>query len=205
MRINLDILLVVMAYVVMEILFSVLDESERKQATEFPLWKHGGVWGDLLLFSVINAIVWNHLRLPGLWLFAVIIVISVVATLGLHKMWFDGQGMTSGFWRFWPKGGCFGGMGLVGWMHVFFMMAQLTILLLFVLSPAPAKVIWTAAIMLTVFWPLGVIQPCWYLTGKWLDPMAVTNSAIMVIGTWGACWLKIVRPEWLDFFARLGR
>jgi len=182
-----------------------VSREERSQQTKFPIRKHGGIWGDLLLFSVINAIVCNHLRLPALWVFAVIIGISLVATVVMHQTWFTSQSMTSWVWPNWPESGCWRGMSIAGRLHVYFMAAQITILLLFILSPAPASVIWATAILLTVFWPLGVIQPCWYITGKWLDPMAVLNSVIMVSGTWGVCLAKLTRPEWIEYLDQMAR
>lgn len=161
--------------------------------TGFPFLKHGGIWADFVLFSLVNGLVWKYLK-TSLKTWIGVIVVSLAITCVMHWVWFSTQSITSWLWPNHPEGGCFTGMSVAGRMHVVFMTAQIAILAIFVISPVDNKVaILAVACLLTIAWPLLVLQPCWVITGKWLDLQALVASAVIVGATWGISWSKLAK------------
>jgi hypothetical protein len=158
--------------------------------TKFPFIYHGGIWGDLFLLPFLNGLIAPHIHLSG-WLILALIGVAGIISGVMHALWYKTQDKTSWLW---PSGACQGwwtDLSTAGILHVIFMTCELTILGAYILSPAPAQTAWIVAGLLTVFWPLGVIQPCWFLTGKWIDRQAILSSTAIVGATWAITIFKV--------------
>ncbi|MFA6382617.1 MAG: hypothetical protein WCX08_05105 [Candidatus Buchananbacteria bacterium] len=142
----------------------------------------------MLLFSLVNGLVWDHLRWRNC---GIIVPVCLVATLTMHYTWFSTQDLTSWLWPLGTRSNCWFSLSETGWLHVIFMTAQLSILVLYVINPVPATVAWSVAGLLTIFWPLGIILPCWYITGRWIDTQAIIASLVLLGGTWGFTIFKV--------------
>ena len=79
---------------------------------------HGGMWGDLLLLPVANAVAVPWIE-PGRWLlgpFAIAAIVSLV----LHVWWHGGtpHGVRDHMWPTRPSGRWAADLSLSGWCHV---------------------------------------------------------------------------------------
>lgn len=126
---------------------------------------HGGMWGDLVLLPLANAAILPHLT-AGLWL-PLALAVSTGASLWLHRFWYRGGGGAGD--HMWParrRGTWSGDLSRAGWAHVAYVAAELTLLLGFLVHPAPDVVVLTVAGVFTVHVPIGLLQPRWFLTGR---------------------------------------
>jgi hypothetical protein len=206
---NWRIVAITALFVVMEGIISWQEGTLKKSSWKKPhlsFLGHGGVWGDFFLFSLINGLVWNYLDFSPVKLILAGIV-GIGATTSMHELWYTTQpynGFKSSFWssgRHWGSNPrfnwevrvhhCFTDLSQTGWGHAIFMTLQVAILLLYIVSPVPAKIVWTVSILLTIFWPLGIIQPCWAITYKWIDRQALLSSIGVVGATWIVTLLKL--------------
>ncbi len=148
---------------------------------------HGGMWGDLLLLPVVNGFLWPYLTIKGELLpISVMMFVNCVITVLIHWKWADWLRESE------TRGHMFNANSvtsftLAGWLHVFYMTIQLTLLMLYVLSVIPPQVVWIISSVLTAHVFLGTVQPGWYCTGKvWtmgnIIPPTVCTALIWLIG-----------------------
>ncbi len=131
----------------------------------------GGSVGDMFIFPIINAIITPCLLHFDLWYMPGFLV-SLMITLRCHKAWwpdpFDKN--AQGFILMnnpplFPTPHCYSknywylAVTPAGWIHVFFMTCQITILGGYLFTPMPRSVINIVSLLLAVFLPLGVIEP----------------------------------------------
>jgi hypothetical protein len=140
----------------------------RRAGLDMGFADHGGMWGDLLLLPVANAVAVPWIE-PGWWLvgpFALATIVSVV----LHVWWHGGtrHGVRDHMWPSRPSGRWAADLSLAGWCHVVYVAGELGLLLAWALSPAPRDVVWAVTIILSLHAPLGVLQPAWFATGRLL-------------------------------------
>jgi hypothetical protein len=140
----------------------------RRAGLDMGFADHGGMWGDLLLLPVANAVAVPWIE-PGWWLvgpFALATIVSVV----LHVWWHGGtrHGVRDHMWPSRPSGRWAADLSLAGWCHVVYVAGELGLLLAWALSPAPRDVVWAVTIILSLHAPLGMLQPAWFATGRLL-------------------------------------
>ncbi len=152
---------------------------------KMPFLYHGGMWGDFLIMPIVNGLIWNHLDAP---LSAILITLALTGAITLAMHWLWGENPETRYqghmWLPLGHNSWFRDLSIAGWLHVVFMTGEMTILALYVISPTPPTITTAVGILLTVFWPLGSLQPCYVMTGRWFDRNAVLASIAIVAGTW---------------------
>lgn len=150
---------------------------------------HGGMWGDLLLMSVVVGMVtpyvWDEHRTLRLILALLALGITILA----HVLWaqyFRTAGITGHMWpdhifRSWWLD-----MSTSGYLHVAIMTWFLTTIFLYIAYPVSSATVWWVSGLLTVHVFLGTVQPGWYCTRKlwtWgnFAPPLVCTALIWVV------------------------
>jgi hypothetical protein len=141
---------------------------------------HGGMWSDLVLLSMANAVIVPHLTWG--WWVAPALAVATVASLRVHAHWHRAPRPLGGddsterdgtrrLWgdHMWPsyaaRGVWWRDLSWSGWAHVLYVIGELTLLMGFALHQAPADVVVFVAAVFTVHVPIGLLQPRWFLTG----------------------------------------
>lgn len=162
----------------------------RRDGLDIGFADHGGMWGDLLLLPFANAIVVPHLTF-GRWLLLPL-AISTLVSVWLHATWHGGHtsAVHDHMWPSRPYGHRFRDLSAAGWLHVIYVIAELGLIVAWVLSPMPVTVVVLVAIVLTAHVPLGLLQPGWLATRhrpRTATPMLV--AALILL--WAAVAVKV--------------
>jgi hypothetical protein len=168
MGMNVTVLLVSMAFVVIEGVTSIRESTcckmhmyeagIIKSETEkcLPFYAHGGMWADFFLMSpILGIIVTYHQQWTTVqWIISLIIGFAVA--IGMQMQYQKGE----------PCSTNYGGKTIVGgWLHVVYFAAALATLIQWfchTTGVSHGHVIVVSA-MLAVFFPLGMLQPSWYV------------------------------------------
>lgn len=158
----------------------------RREGLDIGFAEHGGMWGDLLLLPVVNALVVPQLAL-GLWLF-VPFTVSAVASVWLHARWHGGHAsaVRDHMWPSRPYGHRFRDLSAAGWLHVLYVVGELGLIVAWAMSPMPRATVLVLAAMLSIHVPLGLLQPGWYATGE--RPRSATP---VLVGALVALWAVV--------------
>jgi hypothetical protein len=137
----------------------------RRDDLEIGFVNHGGMWGDLLLLPIVNAVIVPWLPRAG-WLIVPALA-GVAASWWLHAHWHRGSG--EGFWRehLWPArphDRWQRNLSWAGWLHVLYVALEMALLVAYALTPVPISVILIVSILLTLHVPIGLLTPAWIAT-----------------------------------------
>jgi hypothetical protein len=124
---------------------------------------HGGMWSDLVLLSMANAVIVPHLTW-GRWV-ATALAVSAIASTVVHKYWYSPNGAGDHMWPTHATGSWARDLSWAGWAHVLYVVGELTILAGFALHTVPPDVVILIAAIFTLHLPIGLLQPRWFLTG----------------------------------------
>lgn len=125
---------------------------------------HGGMWGDLLLLPLANAAMVPHLDLG--WWIAPAVLVSTAASFLVHRLWYRGDQVDGTHEHMWPAhthGTWPHDLSWAGWCHVAYVIAELTLLVGFLIHPMPIGVVVLVTAIFTVHVPLGLLQPRWFV------------------------------------------
>ena len=150
---------------------------------------HGGMWDDLILLPIANAAIVPHLS-PGPWC-AAAIAAATVASILVHVHWYRGHHVTHSPEHMWPvraHGSWYGDLSVAGWLHVFYVIGELTLLAGFLVFPMPRATIVVIAAIFTIHVPIGLLQPRWFLTGR----LATLREQPLLLPCISALWLTVV-------------
>ena len=128
---------------------------------------HGGMWDDMILLPIANAVITPHLS-EGRWIVAAV-VLAAAASVFVHIHWYRGHRDSHSPEHMWPArpyGTWQRDLSVAGWLHVLYVIGELTLLVGFVLHPMPAATTALVAAIFTVHVPIGLLQPRWFLTGR---------------------------------------
>ena len=173
---------------------------------------HGGMWGDLVLLPMANAAIASHLTV-GVWI-AGAIAIGTVASVWAHIHWYRPARIDhspSGRDRrqdhetiaavhtprgdhMWPArlhGTWWRDLSWSGWSHVLYVAGELTLLIGFLLHPAPADVVLLVAAIFTAHVPIGLLQPRWYMTGHIATVSEQPLLAPLLLALWAVTAAKL--------------
>jgi hypothetical protein len=149
---------------------------------------HGGMWGDLVLLPVANAVIVPWLS-PGIWLIGPLLVASGLS-VWLHIRWHGGAGVgarehmwpTRRHARWWRD------LSASGWLHVLYVAGEVALLIAYALTPMPARVVMIVSVALTVHIPLGLLLPARMLTGRWSSHVLLVPALALV---WSVAAVKL--------------
>ncbi len=160
-------LLSVAAVVVSGAVASLESTFTRQRGLAMGFANHGGMWGDLLLLPLANAVIVPYLTLG--WWMPLGVVLGTLASVLVHQQWYRGSSPGHSPEHMWPSrphGSWYRDLSVAGWLHVFYLIAALTLLAGFLLHPMPLVTVLMVAAILTIHVPLGLVQPRWFLTGR---------------------------------------
>ncbi len=154
---------------------------------------HGGMWSDALLLAAFNGLVVPDLVWRA-W-FALLALVAVVLTLQMHRQWWSPTGRCRD--HLWPARSRAGqtwasSLSRAGWAHVVYMSGQLTLILIFLVSPMRAMAVGIGSAILAVHVVIGLLQPHWFCTGRAWNPGALgpLMTALAGIGLSGVVRLS---------------
>jgi hypothetical protein len=153
---------------------------------------HGGMWGDLLLLPLANAAIVPHLA-PGAWL-AAALALGTLASAAAHALWYRGDRASHSPEHMWPTrpvGRWYGDLSWAGWLHVVYVIGELSVLIGFALHPMPSAVVIFVTAIFTVHVPLGLLQPRWFLTGHIASPSEQPLLLPCLLALWGVAAGKL--------------
>ncbi|HXG89907.1 MAG TPA: hypothetical protein VNJ02_16385 [Vicinamibacterales bacterium] len=154
---------------------------------------HGGMWGDLILLPIANAAIVPHLT-SGQWL-APAIAAATVASLWVHVHWYRGDKTTHSAEHMWPTrrhGSWHRDLSVAGWLHVLYVIGELTLLVGFLVHPMPRSAVWVVAAIFTLHVPLGLLQPRWFLTGDVASPRQQPLLLPLLAMLWAVALMKVM-------------
>lgn len=160
---------------------------------------HWGVCiGDAVLLPFVNGMVWNHLNWEPWFRTTAVAIIATLLTWRCHRQWWPTQQQPSYGLHFpnrWESRGSpkrwSRDLSAAGWLHIAFMAAELTLLAVYVFSPAPANVVWTTAALLAVFPLVAVFQTSWVVHHR-LDASALLGASGIWLATGGVTVVKLL-------------
>lgn len=149
---------------------------------------HGGMWGDVLLLPIANAVIVPWIA-PGWWLLGPLAV-GALWSVALHAWWHGGRtdAVCDHMWPARSHGHWAVDLSLAGWCHVAYVTGQIALLLAFALTRTPPATVLVVALVLTVHVPLGVLQPAWFarrrVFGWSLNTMVVALALVWGVAAW---------------------
>lgn len=178
---------------------------------------HGGMWSDLVLLSMANAVIVPHLTW-GRWVAGALLV-GAVASIWVHRHWYhppaqpidppdaitDNTGLApppavsldsgdSAGDHMWPAhrhGSWWRDLSWAGWAHVAYVTGELALLIGFLVHVMPGEVVIFVAAIFTIHVPIGLLQPRWYRTGHIATVAEQPLLAPLLLAWWAVTLLKI--------------
>jgi hypothetical protein len=164
----------------------------RSAGVQVGFASHGGMWGDAILLPVANALIVPWI-VAGVWLAAPLLT-GAAASLVLHAWWHGGQrdGIREHMWPSRRTGRWQTDLSRAGWCHVVYVAGELTVLLAYVVTPMPARVVVAVSLILSVHVPLGVLLPAWIASTRvFREDIGQTVVALAAIWTVAAVKLSL--------------
>jgi hypothetical protein len=162
---------------------------------------HGGMWSDLVLLSMANAVIVPHLTID--WWIAGALIVAAIASVWTHIHWYrplspagdetDVVTRSRGD-HMWPshgRGSWWRDLSWAGWAHVLYVTCELTLLIGFALHDAPPDAVLLVAAIFTIHVPIGLLQPRWFLTGHIATVQEQPLLAPLLLAVWGVTLIKL--------------
>lgn len=146
---------------------------------------HGGMWSDLVLLSLANAVIVPHLA-AGVWI-VVAGILASAAAVAVHAHWYHPTVETRGdhMWPTHTRRVWWRDLSWAGWAHVLYVAGELTLLAGFLIHPMPEAVVLFVLIVLTLHVPIGLLQPRYFLTGH----IATVGEQPLLLPCLAALWI----------------
>ena len=158
---------------------------------------HGGMWDDLILLPFANAVIVPHLT-AGAWL-AAAIALSALASIVVHIHWYRGDRDTHSPEHMWPlrrHGSWSRDLSVAGWLHVCYVLGELTLLVGFLVHDMPGGVILLVAAIFTIHVPIGLLQPRWFVTGRIASLAEQPLLLTCMLALWAVIAIKLGGWGW---------
>lgn len=130
--------------------------------------EHGGMWGDLIIMAAVGGIVFPHLVKK--WSFTLFsIAIALIITVVAHSEWAQmsqREGITGHIFPTHATGLWYHDISIAGWLHVAVMGGLSALIIMYVVSPVPRKIVLIVSILLTAQVFVGTVEPGWFCTGR---------------------------------------
>ena len=186
--------LVSVAAVVVSAVTAWLEGSwKQRPALDMGFVNHGGMWGDLLLLPLANAVIVPHLSADS-WIAGALLV-ATLASIWVHIHWYRGKNTTHAPEHMWPTrlhGTWWRDLSWAGWAHVVYVIGELSLLAGFLLHPIPADVVLFVTAVFTIHVPVGLLQPRYFLTGHIATASEQPLLLPLLLGLWAVSLVKIV-------------
>lgn len=178
----------------------------RRQGLAMGFANHGGMWSDLVLLSMANAVIVPHLSV-GWWL-APALLVATIASLWVHVYWYSPRRrleemplpagsshlLRDGGDHMWPwhtHGTWARDLSWAGWAHVLYVIGELTLLIGFLLHPVPAAAVVLVTAIFTIHVPIGLLQPRWFRTGHIATVQEQPLLAPLLLALWMLTFVKL--------------
>lgn len=168
MKFSLAAFIGTVAVVVISGVASFMEGTLTRKNVTMGFLNHGGMWGDLIIMSVVTGFVFPYLvrsRIYALSALFIAFTVTVIAHI-LWAKWMQSDAITGHMFPTHETGKWYLDMSGAGWMHVVVMTALLTVVLIYAVSSVPVNVLFAVSLLLTVHVFLATVQPGWYCTGK---------------------------------------
>jgi hypothetical protein len=165
---------------------------KRRPGLDMGFVDHAGMWDDLVLLSLANALIVPHLTW-GRWVVAAALT-ATVASLRVHKHWYRGNRAEHSCEHMWParpRGTWYGDLSWAGWLHVLYVAGELTLLLGFLVHPIPPIVVIATVAIFTIHVPIGLLQPRWFMTGRVASLRQQPLLVPCLLALWMAAAIKL--------------
>ncbi|MBA3269498.1 MAG: hypothetical protein H0T71_03235 [Acidobacteria bacterium] len=197
------------------------DSWAPRPGLEMGFVNHGGMWGDLLLLPLANAVIVPHLTV-GPWM-AGALVVSSFASVWVHIYWYRGykaapspdHSVAPGaeapddgemvqeyavrrgrggehMWPARPHGSWRRDLSWAGWAHVVYVIGELGLLIGFLLHAMPIDVVLVVTAVFTVHIAIGLLQPRYFLSGHLATATEQPLLLPLLLGLWAVSLVKIV-------------
>jgi len=194
-------------------------DLRKRPGLDMGFANHGGMWGDLVLLPLANAVIVPHLGC-GLWIIPALALCSALSAW-VHLHWYradkdrdrrpldfardkpstvdDGPSSVHGrqglhsrehMWPSRPWGLWWKDLSWAGWAHVAYVAGELAVLMGFLLFPMPDAVVVVVCAIFTLHVPLGLLQPRWFLTGEIASPRKQPLLLPLLATLWLVAFLK---------------
>jgi hypothetical protein len=162
----------------------------RARGLDIGFGTHGGMWGDAVLLSAVNALVvpWVEFGSWLLWTLAA----GAAGTVALHAWWHGGRGtgVREHMWPARPTGRWHADLSRAGWCHVVYVALEVALLVAYVATPMPASVVAAVTLLLTAHVPLGVLMPPWGAVRR-VYREDVWQTALAILAVWAVAAAKV--------------
>jgi hypothetical protein len=158
----------------------------RRPGLDMGFANHGGMWGDLIWLPIANAVIVPHLTW-GRWAIAAA-AIATTASVWVHYYWYRGTKAAHSCEHMWPArphGTWRRDLSAAGWLHVFYVIGELTLLIGFLVHSIPPATVLTVAAIFTLHISIGLLQPRWFLSGQ----IASWRQQPLLLPCLAALWL----------------
>jgi hypothetical protein len=168
---------------------------------------HGGMWSDLVLLPMANAVIVPHLTF-GPWIVPALIV-TTVASLWVHMHWYRRDRSADDLadvahhpvhhhrdegdhvWPSHARGSWSRDLSWSGWAHVVYVVGELSLLIGFLIHPVPEEAVLLVAAIFTIHVPIGLLQPRWYRNGHIATVSEQPLLAPLLIALWAVVMIKL--------------
>lgn len=150
---------------------------------------HGGMWSDLVLLSLANAVIVPHLTFG--WWIAGAGALATVASVAVHVHWYHPGGSGNHLWPSARRGSWWRDLSWAGWAHVVYVIGELTLLAGFALHPLPPDGVILVAALFTIHVPIGLLQPRWFLSGHIATVQEQPLLAPLLLALWTVTMIKL--------------
>ncbi len=181
------------ALVVISGLMSVLERTFMSKLVTMDFLHHGGMWGDLLILSVVNGYIAPYLTRDATIIYC-LSAVAVILTLVAHWAWVNGMRehhITGHMFPAHVHGMWYKDLSLSGWMHVVTMAFLLGMLLAYIVSPMPRDVVFLTSFLVNIHVVLGTVQPGWYCTGSIFTKGNLVPPAAAIVLIWAIAAVKL--------------
>jgi hypothetical protein len=164
----------------------------RSARVEVGFAGHGGMWGDALLLPVVNALVVPWIP-SGAWL-AWPLLAGASVSIALHAWWHGGHphGVREHIWPSRPAGRWHADLSWAGWCHVVYVAFEVAVLVAYLVTPMPARVVLLVSLLLSAHVPIGVILPAWTATRR-VFREDLWQTALAIAAIWAVAAMKVLR------------
>jgi hypothetical protein len=193
MKFSLTAFIVTVAAVVVSGVISFMEGNFTSKNVTMGFVNHGGMWGDLIIMSVVTGLVFPYLIKNQICMFSALFLALTVAIIA-HIFWAKGmqsEAVTGHMFPSHKTGKWYLDICGAGWMHVLVTTMLLAVIFIYAISPLPKNVIIATSLLLTIHVVIASVQPGWYCTGELWTLKNFVPPLVVAALIWSIAVLKI--------------